>query len=148
MVFTQEAICIGKYFTLEEAEYILPELQGGIRKLLKLKRAITLLNSIEIDFEDYDYEYNLSNLRLNKKYHKLSYDFYKNFELLEAKGCVIKDLDLGLVDFFSKHEGRDIFLCWRYGEKAIRYWHEIYGGYSERKSISQLKHVKQKLKKF
>lgn len=128
-----------KYFTLEEAEGHIPQLQEGLKKLIKLKRAITLLNSVEIDFEDYNYEHNLLSLRLNKKYHKLSYDFYRFLEGLESHGCVIKDLDLGLVDFYSRHKGRDILLCWKFGERNIKFWHEVDSGYSERKPVSTLR---------
>ena len=128
-----------KYFTLEDAEKVLPELQEGLKKLIRLKRSLTLLDSVEIEFEDYHYEHNLLSLRLNKKYHKLSFDFYKYLETLEEKGCVIKDLDSGLVDFYSRHQGKDILLCWKYGERNIRFWHETDCGYSERKPISTLK---------
>ena len=128
-----------KYFSLDEAEGYIPQLQEGLKKLIKLKRAITLLNSVEIDFDDYNYEHNLLSLRLNKKYHKLSFDFYKYLEGLESSGCVIKDLDLGLVDFYARHQSRDILLCWKFGERNIKYWHEVDSGYSERKPVSSLK---------
>ncbi len=128
-----------KYFSLEQAEQILPTLQYGLKKLIRIKRALSLLDSVEIDFEDYHYEYNLLSLRLNKKYHKLSFDFYKYLEVLEGKGCIVKDLDNGLVDFYSRHRGKDILLCWKFGENNISYWHEIDSGYSERKPISVLK---------
>ncbi len=128
-----------KYLTITQAEELIPTLQAGMNRLLRLKRAITLLDSVEIDFEDYQYEHTLLSLRLNKKYHKLSFDFYKALELLESEGCVIKDLDLGLVDFYSRYEGRDILFCWKFGERTIKYWHEIDAGYSERKPVSRLK---------
>ena len=136
-----------KYFSVQEAESTIPRLQVGLRKLLKLKRAIDLINTIEIDFEDYHYEHNLMSLRMNKKFHKVSYDFYRELEELEKFGCVIKDLDLGLVDFYSRHEGRDILLCWKFGEGKIGFWHELDSGYTERKPISTIfKEEKQKNK--
>ncbi|HZX12143.1 MAG TPA: DUF2203 domain-containing protein [Candidatus Nanoarchaeia archaeon] len=128
-----------KYFTLQEAKHLLPTIQTSLKKLISLKNALTLLSTVEIDFEDYNYEHNLLSLRLNKKFHKLSYDFYKHLENLEQHGCIVKDLDLGLVDFYSKHQGRDILLCWRLGEQHLGHWHEVNSGYAERKPISLLK---------
>ncbi|OGR96360.1 MAG: hypothetical protein A2902_07215 [Elusimicrobia bacterium RIFCSPLOWO2_01_FULL_64_13] len=52
-------------------------------------------------------------------------------------GCVLKDLDAGLVDFPHILEPNDeeVFLCWKYGEKKVRFWHEIDKGFSARKPI-------------
>ncbi len=50
---------------------------------------------------------------------------------LEQVGCVFKGPQ-GLIDFYSMREGRPVFLCWRYGEEQVRYWHELDGGFSGR----------------
>ena len=52
-------------------------------------------------------------------------------------GCLIKDLEIGLVDFphALEMEGEEIYLCWKYGEKKVRFWHEIHEGFSARKPI-------------
>lgn len=136
-----------KYFTLEEAEALIPKVRGATKRLLKLKKAIALINSLEIDFEDYNYQHNLLSLGLNKKYHRLSYQFYKELEELEKTGCIVKDLDEGLVDFYSRHKCRDIFLCWRLGEQSIKYWHELECGFSGRKPIEELKAEKEQKSK-
>ncbi len=128
-----------KYLSLQQAEDILPELQQGIRKLMHLKKAIDLLDSVDLEFDDYHYEHNLVGLDINRKYHSLSHEFYRILIGLETQGCIVKDLDVGLVDFYSKHIGRDILLCWSIGEKKIQYWHEEEDGYSGRKHIDQLK---------
>ena len=49
-------------------------------------------------------------------------------------GCVFKGPQ-GLVDFYSMRDGRPVFLCWRYGEKEVGYWHELDGGFSGRQSL-------------
>ena len=123
-----------KYFKIEEAEELLPRIEKILRRTIRLNKALELLSSIEIEVYD-DY----SNLRrvtkTNKEFHKLSYEFYSNIEQLEDAGCIIKDLETGLIDFFHKFEGRDIFLCWKLGEKSIRFWHEVDNGYMGRKPI-------------
>ena len=55
---------------------------------------------------------------------------------LEEIGCELKDYDLGLVDFPARLEEREIVLCWKLGEPAVAYWHELDGGYAGRRPIA------------
>jgi hypothetical protein len=55
---------------------------------------------------------------------------------IEATGCVVKDLDLGLVDFPGQRNGEDVCWCWRLGEDRIRFWHRANEGFAGRKPIS------------
>jgi hypothetical protein len=57
---------------------------------------------------------------------------------LASIGCVCKDYSLGLIDFYGRHEDRDVFLCWKLGEAAVEYWHEIDGGFLGRLSVVSL----------
>ena len=54
-----------------------------------------------------------------------------------ATGGVPKDLELGLVDFLGLVAGREVNLCWRYGEKQIRFWHGLEEGFGGRKPIPE-----------
>jgi hypothetical protein len=54
---------------------------------------------------------------------------------LESLGTVVKDLDLGLLDFPGLREGEEVELCWQAGEDAVRYWHPLESGYRGRKPI-------------
>jgi hypothetical protein len=49
-------------------------------------------------------------------------------------GCIFKGPQ-GLVDFYSMREGRPVYLCWRYGEEQIRFWHELDGGFASRVAL-------------
>ena len=53
-------------------------------------------------------------------------------ETLQDLGCEVKDLEMGLVDFRSLREGREVYLCWRVGEETISYWHELDAGFGGR----------------
>ena len=127
-----------KYFTIEEAERLLPEIEKILGRTIKLNKAIELLESIEIEVYDDCYEDFSKVTKANKQFHKLSYEFYDNIEKLEEMGCLVKDLELGIVDFYFRFENRDIFLCWKLGEKGIRFWHEADAGYIGRKPILDL----------
>jgi len=127
-----------KYFNIEETERLLPKIERILRKTISLNKALDLLSSIEIEVYDDDYNNLRRVTKLNKQFHKLSHEFYEDIEKLEDLGCVIKDLEIGIIDFYSRFEGRDIFLCWKLGEKTIKFWHEVESGYEGRKPIFDL----------
>ena len=54
---------------------------------------------------------------------------------LEGVGCVFKGFEEGLVDFYGKLDGRDIFWCWKQGEERIGHWHEVEAGYAGRRPL-------------
>ena len=66
----------------------------------------------------------------------------QDFELLDAlvhrileTGVQIKDVNLGLLDFPAWRDGREVYLCWKFGEGDIAYWHEVDAGFAGRQSI-------------
>lgn len=56
-------------------------------------------------------------------------------EELSEVGCIFKGFDGGLVDFYSRLDDRDIFLCWKLGEPEIGHWHEVDAGFARRKPL-------------
>ena len=50
-------------------------------------------------------------------------------------GGVTKDLALGLVDFLHVRDGREVNLCWKFGEDAVRHWHGLDEGYASRRPL-------------
>lgn len=58
-------------------------------------------------------------------------------ELTEI-GCELKDYTLGLIDFTGRHDGRDVYLCWKLGEPEIGHWHELDDGFNGRQPLSTL----------
>ena len=56
-------------------------------------------------------------------------------EEIHRLGGVTKDLGLGLVDFPHLRDGREVNLCWRYGERRITHWHGLDEGYAARKPL-------------
>jgi hypothetical protein len=55
---------------------------------------------------------------------------------IQATGAVLKDVNLGLVDFPFLQDGREIYLCWKHGEESISFWHEIDAGFSSRRPLA------------
>jgi hypothetical protein len=56
---------------------------------------------------------------------------------IEKTGVLVKDLDIGLLDFMTRYRDRDVCLCWKLGEPAIRYWHGAEEGFRGRKEINE-----------
>ncbi len=54
---------------------------------------------------------------------------------IQRRGVVIKDVSVGLLDFPSERDGRPVFLCWKPGESAVGYWHDVEGGYAGRQPL-------------
>jgi hypothetical protein len=54
---------------------------------------------------------------------------------IQASGVLLKDINMGLLDFPSLHEGREVYLCWRYGEDSVQYWHDLDTGYAGRQKL-------------
>ena len=61
---------------------------------------------------------------------------------LSEIGCELKDYQMGLIDFVGRHEGRDVYLCWKLGEESITHWHELDSGFAGRQPVSKLKESK------
>ena len=66
----------------------------------------------------------------------------QDFEKLDAlvhriqeTGAILKDINMGLLDFPALREGREVYLCWQYGEGDIAFWHEVEAGYAGRQPI-------------
>jgi len=51
-------------------------------------------------------------------------------------GGIVKDPRIGLVDFYGKIEGRTVWLCWRFGEESIGYYHDLDSGFSGRRALT------------
>jgi hypothetical protein len=54
---------------------------------------------------------------------------------IQATGCVVKDLDTGLLDFPALINNEEVYLCWRLGEERIRFYHSQDEGFAGRKPI-------------
>jgi hypothetical protein len=56
-------------------------------------------------------------------------------ERIHSTGCIVKDLEIGLLDFPSRLNNEDVYLCWRLGEDRIRFYHRQDEGFAGRKPI-------------
>ena len=66
---------------------------------------------------------------------RLTAEMQRGLGAIAELGGVPKDLSLGLVDFLHLRNGREVNLCWKYGEREIRHWHGLDEGYAARKPL-------------
>ncbi|WP_028551075.1 DUF2203 domain-containing protein [Paenibacillus sp. UNC451MF] len=128
------------YFTLAEANEILPIVKRDLEKLQEIKR------QFRIKYEE---------LHQLKSYHRqqgvvVQGDPYFTLECemdfmqvegnavlqsFELKGVELKDVDTGLVDFPALMNGEEVLLCWRQGEERVEHYHGLYDGFAGRKKL-------------
>jgi hypothetical protein len=66
---------------------------------------------------------------------QLKAEIERGLKRIAGLGGVPKDLTLGLVDFPHVRAGREVYLCWKHGEREIRYWHGVDEGYAGRQPL-------------
>jgi hypothetical protein len=123
-----------RYFSVAEANQLIPRIREIVEQLRdSRKRLLTHRPTAEAvaqkasgngggsDSSGYFFEY--------------SQRYRRSLAHLETLGVVVKDIERGLIDFPHWREGREVYLCWEYGEARIDYWHEIDSGYSGRQPL-------------
>ena len=54
---------------------------------------------------------------------------------LKSLGVELKSDEIGLCDFRSMMNGREVYLCWRLGEPQVMFWHELDAGFAGRQAL-------------
>lgn len=122
-----------RVFTLEEANALLPQLEDLIGEILAVRQRILAQQSELWPVLEKAVQ-NGGNVFTSA----LVFDFEKvrrNVRAIQGLGVTLKDVNTGLVDFLSYRDGREIYLCWRYGEPQVSYWHELHTGFAGRQPI-------------
>ena len=57
---------------------------------------------------------------------------------IDALGLTLRDIERGLVDFPALVSGRQVWLCWKRGETAIDWWHDLETGFDGRRPLAEL----------
>src|ERR1019366_8495544 len=126
-----------KMLKWEEANALLPQIRM-ILKSLREQRSVVLRTQAQIEIEEMtgtDSKGQLSQTsqaaitKLMEAFHYQTRQFENKLEDLFQLGAHLKDLDTGLVDFYSRRGQEIVFLCWKEGEAEIRHWHSLQGGY-------------------
>jgi hypothetical protein len=122
-----------KLFTVEEANALLPRLRALLDDVARHRDALReyaphmepILRSSRAN----------GGGRAGSEYGVEAYKLYLAVERIRGLGVILKDLDMGLLDFPHEREGRVVFLCWHPPEERVAFWHEIEAGYAGRQPL-------------
>jgi len=130
-------------FDLEQAEKLLPRLERLLRNAREAKR---LVAEIEQEYASLVKTVCLSGGRSvdlahfsqrKREREEGEARLRRSVREIERHECTVKDLDIGLLDFACRVEGREACLCWRLGEPSIQFWHFADEGFAGRKPIDE-----------
>lgn len=130
-----------KLFSLREAERVRVQLEpilieaiesrrklGDLdEKLGRLAERIQRSGGLMVSYED------AAKLRIERN--SVEENVREALERIHSTGCIVKDLEVGLLDFPARIEGEDVYLCWKLGEDRIRFYHRQDEGFAGRKPI-------------
>jgi hypothetical protein len=123
-----------KYFTIEEANHLIPQVKALIEQL-RLGQRHLQRHRPTAEALAQKAAGNGGGSEAGTYLSDYSRTFARGLMQLQAMGILLKDLERGLIDFPHQREGREVYLCWRYGEERIDYWHETDSGYSGRQPL-------------
>lgn len=122
-----------RFFTLEEASKTLEIIRPMMEEVVAICRKI-ITSQPEIWPAIEKSAGNGGNPTLNQ----MVPDFKRLEELLhrvDELGVLIKDIEIGLLDFPALRNEKEVYLCWKVGEEKIEYWHEVEAGFAGRQPI-------------
>jgi len=127
-----------RFFTLDEANALIPKLRQQLALLREIRRRIVGLQA-KVDIEEITAAGLAPDLRrmaeLLQSIDVEVQDFHRSLEAFHALGGELKDLERGLVDFYSMRGNDVVYLCWMDGEESIQWWHPLDTGFKDRKPV-------------
>jgi hypothetical protein len=132
-----------KLFTLAQAQSLIPRVDRLVREAIALKSGvieaaralqsfherIILMGGTIVDRDQF--------LQVKSRRESEAECLRKAVEQLQDLGCLVKDLEAGLVDFPTLFRGQEVYLCWKVGESSIEFWHGMDEGFRGRKAIDR-----------
>ena len=122
-----------RYYTVEEANALLPSLRSIVKELLDARQRI-----VDVQPELWPMLEKAIGNGGSQKAGAVLADFEKiqrAVKTIEALGLHIKDVNTGLIDFLSERDGRKVYLCWRFDEPSVTHWHDIDAGFAGRQPL-------------
>lgn len=134
------------FFSLEEVNALIPHMEERFQKFWSYREsAQNILEELRRNARKAETSNPLEiahNQVRQSQAHFLLEQGKKELESIMELGGIIKDLEIGLVDFphLDEQAEDEVYLCWKFGEKKIRYWHGLNEGFTSRKPITRRVH--------
>lgn len=134
---------MSRRFTLAEAQALIPQIEPLLRQaiwlkgdyeeaageLRKFQEHLMMAGGVVVDRD--------RALELRQRSESAAARLKSVLDEVQQFGCLVKDLDTGLLDFPTTFRGVEVYLCWRLGEDSIGFWHGVDEGFRGRKAIDQ-----------
>ena len=121
------------YFTAAQANGVLPDVIKKFEMAVAKKNSVAKAQAeLEVAAAGTLGEYMAVKRRLNAAVTQ----FYAAVETLEATGVAVKSIEQGLLDFPARMFDSEVWLCWKYGETTVAFWHEKDSGFAARKPLA------------
>jgi len=134
---------MARRFTLAEAQSLIPRVDSLLRQAVSLKseyqeaeqaiqamaQRVSLMGGMMVNREQA--------IDAKNRRDAVASKLRAAIEQVQEFGCVLKDLDTGLIDFPTLLRGTEVYLCWKLGEPKIAFWHGVDEGFRGRKAIDQ-----------
>jgi hypothetical protein len=136
-----------RYFTIDEVNPFVPRLTQLFTQVMQLRtRLKPLYRELEArgfapvgdDFDPVVRRAPADVVRDRHTFRGLLDVLKETVAEIQACGCQIKDLETGLVDWYAEAPGREVLLCWKFGEKEVAFFHELDAGFPGRRPIAEL----------
>ena len=136
-----------RFFTLQQAEKVLPDVDAAIRRVISLKAEYERLENEWQSFSQRmavmgGVRVDRSQVMQQKNAREAAAQSLKQaFDKVQEFGCLVKDLDIGLIDFPTLFQGEEVYLCWKLGEARYpvlaRRGRGIPGPQADRRGVSR-----------
>jgi hypothetical protein len=134
---------MSRRFTLAEAQDLIPRVDRLLRQAIEMKASydeaekqiqafqerVMMMGGVAVDRE--------RAVEARTRRDGAAAQLRSSIEQVQEVGCLIKDLDIGLIDFPTTYRGNEVYLCWKLGEGGIEYWHGVDEGFRGRKKIDR-----------
>lgn len=126
-----------RLFTVNEANELLPELRPLVEQIIENIRRLKSASETVIRREQLDPEAPnlMDRLREDDEVARLIGQVQSSVDAINARGCICKGVEQGLIDFPCMLGAEVVFLCWQLGEPHVVFWHRIEDGFAGRKRL-------------
>ena len=130
-----------KIFSLTEAERLRVQLEPVLIEAMESRRK---MEEVEEQLRDIAERISRSGgmlihyekvAKIRVEFNRLQQSVQSALDRIQETGCVVKDLNVGLLDFPARIDGDEVYLCWKLGEDRIRFYHRQDEGFAGRKPI-------------
>ena len=123
-------------FTVDQANTILPKVKKRFDEILFCKNNVIDIQEELQNLSDSNCSFEKFITKKQQLNHAVT-SLYSMIQKLEDMGVMIKSVDEGLLDFPSIRYDEDKWLCWKFGENQVKFWHGKEEGFMGRKPIPQ-----------